>query len=101
MWSGFWLNAGDGWPYPAARAIVRDSLVAFGAERICWSGDRDRPDLTDAAYVAESELVERSFGVEDPAERAAILGGTARSLFFAESPSAGPGHLRRSGADIR
>lgn len=81
MWSGFWLNAGDAWPYAAARPVVRDSLTAFGATRICWSGDRDRPDLTDGAYVAEAGLLERSFGVDDPVARAQILGGTARSLF--------------------
>jgi predicted TIM-barrel fold metal-dependent hydrolase len=89
MLSGFWLNAGEPWPYAGALRLVRDVVDVFGAERICWSGDWNREGLTDVAYVAEAELLERSFGIAEPAARAAILGGTARRWFDFDRAAAG------------
>jgi predicted TIM-barrel fold metal-dependent hydrolase len=107
MWSGFWLNAGSGWPYTRATETIRASLAAFGPERICWSGDWNRPGppigshINDADYVAEADLIEGPFGVLLPADRRAILGDTARRLFglaaSAEEPRNGRVPVARAG----
>lgn len=100
MWSGFWLNAGSERPYAAAIETVRASFAAFGPDRICWSGDWNRPGpplarhISDADYVAEADLMEGSFGVVLPADRLAILGGTARRLFGLTPSPEEPGHGR-------
>jgi L-fuconolactonase len=95
MWSGFWLNAGTALPYSPAVEIVRASFDAFGPERICWSGDWNRPGppdgrhISDDAYLAEARLLEGAFGVTDPEDRAAILGETAAELFGLGTAPAG------------
>jgi predicted TIM-barrel fold metal-dependent hydrolase len=80
MWSGFWLNAGEPYPYRSARPALRDSLAAFGAARICWSGDWNRPGIDDASYLRETDLAEIA-GLTTPDDIARILGGTASELF--------------------
>jgi predicted TIM-barrel fold metal-dependent hydrolase len=83
MWSGFWLNAGSPWPYPTADPILRESLDAFGPERICWSGDWNRPGptigshISDEEYEHEVDVVHRVAG----SDAVAILSGTAARLF--------------------
>lgn len=87
MWSGFWLNAGSDRPYASAVETLRATHAAFGPDRICWSGDWNRPGppfghhISDGDYIAEADLIARSVGVAEPAHRRAILGGTARRLF--------------------
>jgi predicted TIM-barrel fold metal-dependent hydrolase len=81
MWSGFWLNAGEPFPYPRARELAAASLDAFGADRICWSGDWNREGVDDRTYRREADLVGQAFGVRDERERAAILGRTAEARF--------------------
>jgi predicted TIM-barrel fold metal-dependent hydrolase len=83
MWSGFWLNAGLPWPYPTADPILRASLEAFGPDRICWSGDWNRPappigsHIPDEDYEREADVVHRAAGLDAPA----ILSTTAARLF--------------------
>jgi L-fuconolactonase len=83
MWSGFWLNAGSPWPYPTADQLLRSSLDAFGPDRMCWSGDWNRPappvgsHITDGDYTREAHIVRRIAG----GDADAILKTTATRLF--------------------
>ena len=91
LWSGMWLNAGSPRPYPTAHDLLDQVLDAFGAERLCWSGDWNRPGppigshIDDADYAAEADLVTRLAGTDAPS----ILGGTARRLFGFGDPPGG------------
>jgi predicted TIM-barrel fold metal-dependent hydrolase len=102
MWSGFWLNAADGYPYRSARPALRDSLAAFGADRICWSGDWNRPGIDDATYLREANLAEIA-DLRGERELEAILAGTALRLFrFAPAAISEPDrHGGRPRADRR
>jgi predicted TIM-barrel fold metal-dependent hydrolase len=100
MWSGFWLNAGSDRPYASALDTLRATLAAFGPGRICWSGDWNRPEppfghhIGDADYIAEADLIECAVGVAQPADRRAILGGTAMRLFGLIASAEEPGDRR-------
>jgi L-fuconolactonase len=78
-WSGLWLNSPDGYPYTSAFPTLKDSVRAFGADRIMWSGDWNHAGQTDETYVRESEVVQRVVG--DGNQAAAILRGTCRRVF--------------------
>ncbi len=79
MWSGFFLNAGSEYPYLNAHPYLLESLAAFGASRIMWSGDWNRADRRADDYRLAAELVGRM--VASPDEQAAILAGTAQRVF--------------------
>lgn len=80
MWSGLWLNAGEGWPYRVAQPLLGAVIDAFTPERICWSGDWNRPappigsHIDDAAYAAEAQLP-------------GILAGDAGSMILSATPA--------------
>jgi predicted TIM-barrel fold metal-dependent hydrolase len=71
-WSGFFHQADDAWPYPSAHAHLRACLEQFGPARIGWSGDLNRPELTEAAYRQEARLLEALDFLGD-ADRDSIL----------------------------
>ncbi len=79
MWSGFFLNAGTPFPYPNTHAYLAATHAAFGADRIMWSGDWNRPGLATGDYHQMIELVRLVTADEDDVE--AILVGTARRVF--------------------
>lgn len=61
MWSGQYANAGSPWPYDNTWPALRESLHAFGAERIMWSGDWNAatllPDRPSDAVAHDTELL--------------------------------------------
>ena len=69
-------------PYPHRDVWVRalEVVRAFGPERCLWGSDANGVEM--APYRAQVELW-RDLIPLGPAERAEILGGTARRLFFA------------------
>jgi predicted TIM-barrel fold metal-dependent hydrolase len=79
MWSGFFLNAGSPFPYPNTHSDLRETLVAYGSDRIMWSGDWNRAGLVDGDYRRAVELV--GAVVSDPDQLADILGRTAERVF--------------------
>jgi predicted TIM-barrel fold metal-dependent hydrolase len=84
MWSGFFLNAGSGYPYPNTHGYLTETLEAFASERIMWSGDWNRAGLAAGEYRRAIELV--GAVVPDPDQQADILGRTAQR-FFGLSPN--------------
>jgi L-fuconolactonase len=83
--SGFYLNSTSPYPYPSSAEPVRLAYRAFGAERMMWSGDWNRPDLARGEYEREMTVVGDVFPVDTPADRAMIMGGTAARLFGFEA----------------
>uniref|UniRef100_UPI003F491A6F amidohydrolase family protein n=1 Tax=Paenarthrobacter ureafaciens TaxID=37931 RepID=UPI003F491A6F len=45
MWSGYYDFSEEPYPYKDAYPFLQESLAAFGARRIMWSGDWNRNDL--------------------------------------------------------
>lgn len=84
MWSCFYKYSGSPYPYRNADPYLAESLEAFGAGRLVWSGDWNRfehghadgpDDYADArAHISDLPFV-------DADELAQILGGTAQSLY--------------------
>ncbi|MFC7716072.1 amidohydrolase family protein [Nonomuraea recticatena] len=80
MWGGFHANSGTPYPYPDADPYLRETVAAYGARRITWSGDWNRPDPAPGDYAAAvRHVLERPYLTED--DQRQILGGTARELF--------------------
>ncbi|MFG2044534.1 amidohydrolase family protein [Dactylosporangium sp. NPDC048998] len=84
-WSGFFLNAGTPYPYPDAEPYLRMSLAAFGADRLMWSGDWNRPGGTDADYAAAIAHVADHMPFLGPAERDRVLGRSAATILGRDS----------------
>jgi predicted TIM-barrel fold metal-dependent hydrolase len=80
MWSGYFVNSGEPYPHRDAWPLLEATLEHFGAERIMWSGDWNRPELTDDDYRRDIALIEQLPFV-GAADRAAIMHGTAARLF--------------------
>lgn len=81
MLSGFYLNSTSPYPYPTSADVVALAYRAFGAERLMWSGDWNRPDLAPGDYRREIDLIGGAFPVDSESDRRKILGGTAARLF--------------------
>ncbi|MET9336385.1 amidohydrolase family protein [Nonomuraea sp. NPDC003804] len=80
MWAGFHANSGTPYPHADADAYLRETVAAYGARRITWSGDWNRPDPGPGDYAAAvRHVLERPYLAED--DHRLILGGTARELF--------------------
>ncbi len=84
MWSGFFLNSRHPHPYPDAHPFLERSLAAFGSGRIAWSGDWNRPNITDANYDRAISLVRADLPFLDDTDRDAILGATSATIFHPE-----------------
>ena len=85
--SGFYLNSASPYPYPTSAEFVALAYRAFGAKRLMWSGDWNRPNLARGEYEREMTLVGDVFPVDSVADRAMIMGGTAARLFGLETPT--------------
>jgi predicted TIM-barrel fold metal-dependent hydrolase len=68
----------DEYPYADLMPVLHGLLEAFGPERIMWAGDW-MPGITRHAW-AESLYYLRSSDQLSPSEKAAILGGTVRTI---------------------
>lgn len=84
MWSCFYRYSATTYPYGDADPYLAESLAAFGAERLVWSGDwnrfeQGRADGADDYRKARTHISALSF--VGAADLARILGGTARSLY--------------------
>jgi L-fuconolactonase len=84
MWSCFYRYSSTTCPYPDADSYLADSLAAFGADRLVWSGDwnrfeQGRADGPDDYRNARAHVSGLPFVEPDDLDR--ILGGTARSLY--------------------
>lgn len=86
MWSGYYANADGPWPYPSVWPVLRDTLQAYGAGRIMWSGDWNAltlaPDRSPDALAADQRLLDHpplrhAVGLTD-ADLELIMGGTVR-----------------------
>jgi predicted TIM-barrel fold metal-dependent hydrolase len=64
------------WPGDALATILRHALTAFGAERVMWASDYSVNQRGES--WAELLFGVRGSGDLSDAERAAVLGGTAR-----------------------
>lgn len=87
-WSGFFLNAAKPYPYPDAEPYLRMSLDAFGAHRIMWSGDWNRPGNSPAGYRGAVRHVIEHMPFLDEEQRRSVLAGTARTIFRIGEPHA-------------
>ncbi|MFI6499581.1 amidohydrolase family protein [Nonomuraea typhae] len=80
MWAGFYANSGRPYPHPDADPYLRDAVAAYGARRITWSGDWNRPDPGPGDYAAAvRHVLERPYLTD--ADKRWILGGSAAELF--------------------
>lgn len=80
MWAGFHANSATPYPYPDADPYLRAAVAAFGARRITWSGDWNRPDRVPGEYAAAvRHVLDRPY--LDDADRRWILGDAAAALF--------------------
>jgi L-fuconolactonase len=80
MWAGFHANSGQAHPHPDADPYLRDAVAAYGARRITWSGDWNRPDPGPDDYAAAiRHVLERPY--LDADDHRWILGGAAAELF--------------------
>ena len=79
--SGFGYGVEEGWAFPYApmQEVARALRDAYGADRLCWGSDYPvvRKFMT---YRQSLEVVRSLCPFLDPAERAAILGGTMDRL---------------------
>lgn len=80
MWSGYFVNSGEPYPHRDAWPLLEATLEHFGADRLMWSGDWNRPDITDDDYRSSIDLIELLPFV-DAAARQSIMHGTAARLF--------------------
>jgi L-fuconolactonase len=72
--------AGGSYPYPASEPLLKAVTAAFGAGRLMWGSDWPHV-RTGEGYVRCLDLVRRGLPWLSDAERAQILGGTARTLW--------------------
>lgn len=80
MWAGFYANSGTPYPHPDADPFLRDAVAAFGARRVTWSGDWNRPDARPGDYAAAvRHPLERPYLTDE--DRRWILGRAAAHLF--------------------
>lgn len=96
MWSCFYRYSSEPFPHHDADPYLRDSLAAFTADRIMWSGDWNRFELGHADQPEDyrralQHVMDLPF--LDDADRAAVLEDTARSFYQLPDP-ARPGHSR-------
>lgn len=80
MWSGYFVNSGQPYPHRDAWPLLEATLERFGAGRLMWSGDWNRPDITDDDYRSSIDLIDLLPFADAPA-RQAIMHGTAARLF--------------------
>jgi predicted TIM-barrel fold metal-dependent hydrolase len=73
------------YPFPAAQSALREAVDRVGAERIMWASDASM--LRGSMTWADTLYAVRECEVLDDLERAAILGGTARSVLRWSVPS--------------
>ena len=71
-----WATDVEGDPAP----IVGRLASAFGAHRLCWGSDH--PQNQSRSYAEKVELAHQATRELDPAERDAVLSGTALRLWF-------------------
>lgn len=84
MWSCFYRYAATTHPHRNADPYLAESLAAFGADRLVWSGDwnrfeQGRADGPDDYRNALAHISNLPF--VDTEDLAQILGGTAQSLY--------------------
>jgi L-fuconolactonase len=84
MWSCFYRYSATPFPYRDADRYLAESLDAFGADRLVWSGDwnrleQGRAEGPDDYRNARTHISALPF--VDAADLDRILGGTARSLY--------------------
>lgn len=89
MWSGFYDFSATPYPHPDATPFLRDAVAAFGANRIAWSGDWNRPDLTDDFgpddYANTIRHVKQADFLSDQ-DREWIFGQTTATIFRMGKP---------------
>jgi L-fuconolactonase len=80
MFSGEYAFSERDFPYPDLNGVVRAIYESYGAERMLWASDypwiKQQP-----GYGPQLGLVDHYLPDIRPAERAAIMGGTAAHLF--------------------
>ena len=64
MLSGFYLNSTGPYPYEASAKVVDLAYRAFGADRLMWSGDWNRPNLQPGEYRREIDLIGGAFPLD-------------------------------------
>ncbi|WP_210505511.1 amidohydrolase [Naasia sp. SYSU D00057] len=79
MFSGHYALSAEAYPYPDLHAAGRRLVSAFGPERTLWGSDSPWID-DEPGYGATSLIVELALPDLSPAERDAVLGGTAARL---------------------
>lgn len=84
MWSCFYKYSASPYPYRNTDPYLAESLAAFGAHRLVWSGDwnrfeQGRADGRDDYPKARAHICDLPF--VDAEDLAQILGGTAQSLY--------------------
>ncbi|GAA1604349.1 hypothetical protein GCM10009804_70850 [Kribbella hippodromi] len=80
MWAGFYANSSAPYPYPIADRFLRAAVRAYGAQRITWSGDWNRPEVQPAEYAqAVDHVRDAAFLTSDQADW--ILGRSTVELF--------------------
>ena len=80
VWSGFCQNSSQAHPHNDADEHLRRSLEAFGADRIMWCGDWNRPGYTPRDY---SNAMNHILGLPflDADQKQQILRDTATRVF--------------------
>ena len=72
---------GDRYPFPRAQEHLKAAFQAFGAGRLIWGTDWPHI-MFGYGYVRCARFVERELGWLSEAEKAQVMGGTARRLWW-------------------
>jgi L-fuconolactonase len=79
--SGFYYFTGEEYPYRGCRELLESLCETFGAERLLWGSDYPHT-LLRSGYARSVNLPARALPDLHPDELAAIMGGTARMLYW-------------------
>jgi len=82
--SAFYFLGGKKPPYTNLAPLVRQSLDAFGSDRLMWGSDAPFQLEAPNSYQASLELIRDKLDFLSNTDKAAILRGTAEKVFFAD-----------------
>lgn len=74
-----WLYRSEGYPFPGARAVIREAMNAVGVEKLMWGSDWPRT-MVDFTYRQSLDFIQLD-DVLNEAEKQAFLGGNAVRLY--------------------
>jgi hypothetical protein len=82
-----WLFRHEGWPFPGARAAIREAADLVGIEKLMWGSDWPRA-MVDFTYRQALGFAAAEEGFLPAPQRRLFLGGNAARLYRLPEPAA-------------